>query len=326
MRIVTLSLMGTLLSSPLHAADLEAKRKMLETRVEGLAVADDLAALATSGGLVLMDVAEPGEPRRLGALPLTGGAGAVVLRGARAFVACGAEGLVIVDVADPATPREAGRLDTDGGVLDVLLLEGDRALVADGTMGLALVDLSEPAAPKLIRRLDTGGYPRSLARHPEGALAAAGNAGLVVVRLPSEGAPYVAGRLVSRDARAVVVADGGATAFLADGAGGLVRVDLTHLDAPREAARYPLRPGEVRDVVVVSGSTLALAMGRAGLRVVELRGERLRELASLELDRPAVELALDGRTLFVANDSGGLAVVDLSRPERPRLLTPSPGP
>jgi hypothetical protein len=308
------------------AADLDAKRITLESRVEGLALSGELAALATSGGLVLMDVSTPSAPRRLGALPLTGGSGAVALRGGHAFVACGAEGLVVADVSDRTAPVARGRLDTDGGALDVLLLDENRALVADGTMGVKLADLGDPAAPKILAALDTGGYPRSLAPHPAGALVAAGHGGLIVLQLPNEGAPTVLGRLAARDARAVAAADDGATVFLADGPGGMVVVDLSRPEAPREAARFALAPGEVHDVLLLSGSTLALAMGRGGLRVVEVRDERLREIAVLPMDRPAVELARAGRVVFVANDSGGLAAVDLSRADRPRLITPAPGP
>ena len=48
---------------------------------------------------------------------------------------------------------------------------------------------------------------------------------------------------------------------------------------------------------------------------------------ALPLSRPAVELETTHRHVYVANDSGGLAVVDFApEAEGPKLLTPDPGP
>jgi hypothetical protein len=302
----------------------EAKRRALEARVEGVAVDGTRVALATSGGLVLMDAAHPEAPRRLGGLLLPGSAAAVHLDGNLALLASGSEGLAAIDLSDPTDPRALGILDTDGAVLDLAPLGPGRYLLADGAMGLKAVDLTDPTRPRLLAALETGGYVRGLAVRPEGgALVAAGREGLLVVELTPEGVPRVAGRMASRDARAVV--PDGDRAFLADGNGGLVIVDLERPEAPRRTGHWAADPHEVHDVVW-TGRHLVLALGRGGLAVLEPRGDGWQRVGDLSLIRPAVELALAGTRLFVANDSGGLAVVDLARPAAPRLLNVEGGP
>jgi hypothetical protein len=302
---------------------LDPRRGRLEERVEGLALRGDMAVLATSGGVVLMNIDRAERPRRLGALLLTGNAVTAWVEGTVALVPTGAEGLVVVDLAKPAAPREVGRLDTPGSAMDVTAAGSFRFLVADGSMGVVVADLSDPTRPRTLHTLDTGGYVRALALASEtSALAAAGRGGLVSLRLTPEGEPAVAGLLESTDARAVLVEEG--RAWLADGSGGLAAIDLDASGALREVSRLDLSPYEARDVVR-SGRHLVVALGRGGLAVIRAGKESLRQVARLPLSRPAVELAASGSLVYVANDSGGLAVVDLSEPEAPRLVTPDPG-
>jgi hypothetical protein len=310
-------------AGPLPGDRPDPKRIRLEERVEGLALSGDLVLLATSGGLVVVEAAEPGSPRRLGALLLPGGAAAVAPLGQVALVATGSEGLVAADLATPVSPRRLGALDTDGAVLDLAVRDAATVLLADGSLGLKVADLSDPIRPRLLHSLDTGGYLRGLALSGrEHALLAAGSAGLLVAELPEKGAPRLVGRLETRDARAVL-ADC-SLAWVADGVGGLLAVDLASLEAPKLRARLELAPFEARDVARV-GEHLVVALGRGGLAVVEEKDDELRRVAHLPLSRPAVELAVRGELVLVANDSGGLAVVDLTRPDSPRVLTADPG-
>jgi hypothetical protein len=230
---------------------------------------------------------------------------------------------VAVDLETPSSPRRLGALDTDGAVLDVAVRDAATVLLADGSLGLKVADLSDPIRPLLRHAVDTGGYLRGVALLGEGhALLAAGSAGLLVTEVPEKGAPRLVGSLETRDARAVLAEEG--RAWIADGVGGLLAVDLESVEAPVLRASLDVAPYEARDVARVGGH-LVVALGRGGLAVVEEKGDALRRIAHLSLSRPAVELSARGELVFVANDSGGLAVVDLSRPDSPRVLTPDPG-
>ena len=115
-------------------------------------------------------------------------------------------------------------------------------------------------------------------------------------------------------------------AFIADGAGGLLLVDVSDPARPRRLSSLDLAPYEARDVAR-RGDTLVVALGRGGLALVEEQRGKLRLVRRFSLSRPAVELAVSGTRVFVANDSGGLAALDLSpRLSAPKLLTPDPGP
>ncbi len=65
------------------------------------------------GGLRVVDVSNPAQPREVGFYDTPGWAEGVAVSGAYAYVADG-DGLRVVDVSNPAQPREVGFYDTPG--------------------------------------------------------------------------------------------------------------------------------------------------------------------------------------------------------------------
>ena len=116
------------------------QRSNLRTEITALGVAhrDGLCLVADgNGGLQVVEVADPDQPRRIGALPTPGPARSVLLAGPLAYVAADAAGVVVVDIGDPANPRQVGAFDT-AGIAVGLALDGDRLHVADGPAGVVM--------------------------------------------------------------------------------------------------------------------------------------------------------------------------------------------
>lgn len=298
---------------------------------EDLALADGVLyiagprpEIAGDGGpggawLRLYDVREPAEPLFLGEVALPGRrAGALVVAPApaRAYVLT-ESGVVAVDVADPGQPRILSQVDTPdpdqlgrawwpGG----LALLGGHLLVArpEGLFALSL--LPEMAAST----------PAPIWPGPAYDVAVAGDkalllddAGLQVLDLnrPYHQAYRIATLDVGPRPRAIAVADSQAAILVADGFA-LARVDLTALQAPRLAATLPLPPLASEHLsVALTGTRAVLALGRVGLRLVDLaaspQGPAAAGLAPIELVLPPLEqVAVAGTELVAAAGPAGL--------------------
>lgn len=123
-------------------------------------------------GLAVYDLATPGEPRRIGFMPVSGGVHRIWYTGGRwAYVSALLDGysdfiFMTVDMSDPANPREAGRYALPGMNLAAgetptwaanakyglhhAIISGDTAWGAWRDAGLVVMDVSDPARPGLV--------------------------------------------------------------------------------------------------------------------------------------------------------------------------------
>ena len=110
--------------------------------------------IATPGGLVIVSVDDPMQPKLVAKLPLDD-MRASALQFRYLFVTV-ADGLRVVDVTDPASPRlTAGHVALDDA--HGLHVARTYAYVAAGKEGLAIVDAKQPEAIRLVRRFDADG-------------------------------------------------------------------------------------------------------------------------------------------------------------------------
>lgn len=126
-----------------------------------IAVANGHAFVAIEeGGLLVLDLADANHPARVASYPLEGIAKIVRLSGSRAYVACklviGSQGgctryvtrskLVILDISDPANPVLLGTY-VNASEIQSLACEGNRVYLSDGKPGLQVLDFTDPARP-----------------------------------------------------------------------------------------------------------------------------------------------------------------------------------
>ena len=119
-------------------------------KVVGIAHEGPLAFLSLyTGGLQVLDLADPSEPRLRGKTSLGGYQFGIDVRDGLAAVAGHQQGLFLIDVGDPDAPRKLGLVKTRGEAYGVALTER-YAYVADGSAGLTVLDLADRAAPELV--------------------------------------------------------------------------------------------------------------------------------------------------------------------------------
>jgi hypothetical protein len=111
-----------------------------------LCVDGHYAYLATRyDGLRIIDLSAPGGPREVASLPIAEARAVQVVDGL-AYVLTQTADLHVIDVSDPTAPEEIGSADFDGSGMD-LEISGSLAYVAASTAGLRIIDVSDPAAP-----------------------------------------------------------------------------------------------------------------------------------------------------------------------------------
>jgi uncharacterized secreted protein with C-terminal beta-propeller domain len=122
-----------------------------------VAAANGYAYVASSTGLIVVDVANPALPVQVGSCSLPGSsAQAVAISGGHAYVAAFAAGLRIVDISNPIAPIEIGFCDTPGYAMGVAF-SGSSVYIADDFAGLCIVDVSNPSSPITVGFYNTPG-------------------------------------------------------------------------------------------------------------------------------------------------------------------------
>ena len=296
--------------------------QLLPPRIEPFSYAvagmDHRVFLGRGRELIVIELDQQAQPQLLGRTQLGGEVRDIAMEGHYAFVAARGSGLSIVDCTRPENPSQVSLfpLPLAEGV-DVF--EG-RAYVAAQTSGLRVLDVSDPAAPGELGSHQT----------PEAALkvevrgpllyVAASYAGMRILDVEDPGRISEVGfatRGSYGQGSAWDVTVSGNRAYSAIPDNGLRQVDV---EEPAEAETLSLyRPLYAPVAVVVHGQHAFVADQSAGLRVIDVSDDRMREVGGLSLKDPVMDLALAGKTLLLALKTRGLAVVDVSRPARPRL-------
>jgi hypothetical protein len=302
-------------------------------------------------GLEICDLTDPGKPKFLGEV-LVGEAQGVRIRGRFAYAGIWRDSrIAVVDLADPAKPRHAADIPLDGYGWGCALCS-DLLAVATGHHsanrghghghGVELFRLGADGIPLPIFRINTSPFFRrtndwwrvrfagDLLLHADGLN------GAFVYDCKDPENVRVLGRVESFDYAGGVAAVGDRL-VVADMRNGVHLAEM----APRvartskapAAAVQPAPPksmdfspnlvhaseGSIRRLAL-SGDVLIAASGAAGLEILDPAAQKLRRLASLVLPGPAVDLAVEGSTVWVALRGSGLAAVDIADPLHPRLI------
>ncbi|CAD5373577.1 conserved exported hypothetical protein [Rubrivivax sp. A210] len=233
-----------------------------------ITLAGNLAYLATSGGLKVVDVSTPTAPRLLGTFAGVGNALGVKVRGTTAYVTAGTS-LFIVSVANAGAMIQAGSLNL-GGTAWNLDLDPTRnlAAVAAGAAGLKLVDVSNLSLPTLRGTLATGDA-RGVALRGNTAIVADYSNSMTSVDITNLAAPALLSRtdlnLGGRLTNVVLTGNfavGSDVLFV----NGVPIVDITNPRAlaPRTILNFPARDDNGMGIAV-DNSFIYLAADRSGL-------------------------------------------------------------
>ncbi|ORJ59603.1 hypothetical protein [Geothermobacter hydrogeniphilus] len=293
-------------------------------------------------------------------IPLTNSVGALRTVGGTLLVADGFSGVRFFSLAVPARPEQVQVLSAPKGAVDMLLdnesllvlndkyylslhslawPERAPVLLGDGGLGfdligdlvvllsgdrLQVIDLSTPGSMRVLGSLPLPAQPGGIKVRGNLAYVACGRAGLVVVDLGNPRLPLMVGRLsLAGMARSVVVE--GSYALVASGRAGLAVVNISRPREPKLVRRLQLA-APLKDMsdfydVRTDGRYVYIADLENGLVVAALRKDgTIRTVGHLQTYGRARSLSLREGRVYIADLSGGVQAIDVSRPSHPRLI------
>jgi hypothetical protein len=283
-------------------------------------VRGDRAYLAIGPRVVVLDVADPANPVRLGQSPVLPNyiPGTQVV-GDYAYLACAYGDFQIVDVSDPAAPAWVGGCDIGNDARDVAV-SGDYAYVVEGfrvegNPDLVVVDVSTPSAPHVVGACPiSGGNGWHVALAGQYAYVTSSCGGLDVIDISNPAAPIRVASVPVGCSGAIEIV--GTLAYVE--AGGLNIVDISNPLAPARIGRCPI---DVASGVAVIGDDAYVTSYFDGLVVVDISDPRapVRIASYGEYQNTDCVVAQDG-LLYALDRRSGLHILDVSDPHVPQCI------
>jgi hypothetical protein len=268
---------------------------------------------AANSGLQVIDINDPVNPQRVGALATNAFVLGVALSGQYAYLA--GYGLQVIDVSDPTNPTWVATYGA-GTRTEDLAISGNYAYVAPEYGGLWIIDISDPANPSAVGGYHTTGLSKRVALSGGYAFLTGTGAGLEIIDISDPTYPRRAGA-VAGGASGLAVS--GRYACVADPDAGLRVLNILNRANPQVVRRLS---GEAGDVAI-SGHYAYIACGK-GFRVFDLASPQNAQpigiwSAGEDADGRTLAIAVSASYAYLAFGEDGFLVIDVSDPARPRL-------
>ena len=323
---------------------------------------DELYLADMAAGLRVLDVTDPTAPQLVATYNTPGTAWRVTVEGDRAYVADLYSGLQTLDVSNPASPTLVHTYDTVDAVQDVAV-SGDYAFLGNEFSGFRVLDVSRPVEAALIGTMPLPSAQYGMFICGDYAYVGADDDAMQVVDVTNPAAPAVVGTLkptVNTEVLETHVS--GDVLFFAGGFDGLITADIS--DPTNPTFLDSLAPALLTAGVFVDGDHAYLACGPQGMIVVDVtdptnlsvvgqyatqawsvvvRGDRAFVgtqigFEILDISDPTAPtfisnsitgnrtwtLRVEGKHLFLANDFGGLLILDHTNPGSATLVANVP--
>ncbi len=251
-------------------------------KAKDVAVNGDFVYVGEKGGISSFSLLDTANIVKMGALSLEGGVNALTTSGNYAYLATN-NAVKVVNIANPAALTEVGSVSVSG-VKD-LFVKGNYLYAADGNNGLKVFDISSPSSPSLVEE-------KSYSEEIWNSLGV-----------------FVKNTLV----------------FMANGEAGIAVVDdVVHTkkaDLLTNGAAYKFTS-------VGMDGFIGLSNGGSGFNVIDYRdltddnasSNQLRVGASYATVGIPEKSVVKGNTLYVADQDGGLQILDITDPSHPTRI------
>jgi hypothetical protein len=240
-------------------------RIALPDRVQDLAFLGSLVYVTTgSGGLQVVDLANPAAPTLRRSLDLPGLPNGLFLAGSQAYVASAGldGGLLILDTSNPATPTLLSRTSVFGSATGITIANGKAYVAAGYGGGLQIFDLPTNGPPVARSSLITPGPALAVVATSERAYLAAGFCGVQTIDITNPDLPVLLGEVESGDAARLTLA--GTTLYVAAGSAGMRVFNLNNGSLTGSAGITPA--GSVSDLELAANGQLYLTTGVSGIQ------------------------------------------------------------
>ncbi len=285
------------------------------------------------GGLVILDVSNPAvlnPPVGMYSVPNTIARDVQVdLSGPKtvAYVAADTAGLWTIDVsaAVQSQPVRLARLKLNG-TAKAVYLSPVLAYVAMGNGGLTQVNITNPASLWVYRTWKPDGLNLDITDvfvSSFKAYCTDANFGMRILDVADDIATPIS-NLSTRGSASRITLTATQRAFIADGGGGLM---MLNLDNPAQPARIDsIQTGDSAKDIAFSGNTLYVAGGRSGLWILN-RAQASQTViptagaGNIDTLRACGGVSVRDTLLFVSNGRNGVKIMSIRNPIQPRMIT-----
>ncbi len=279
---------------------------LLPPRGIDLAVSGTIACVETDGGLQVVDVSRPDSPERVGQLGTNEGQG-LAAYGGMAYLAesTGSGGdLLLINFADPGHPAIAGSVVTNGSATDVAT-NGSYAYVTTSSQ-FEVVNVQNPASAYVTGSLATGSAAGVAVQGTTAYIT--GGLGFDVIDATNPTAPKIVGHMNTPGAgNRVAVAD--TLAYVADGASGLLVIDIARPANPTILGSVPCLAGDV----AVSGGSAYVMDANTGIFIIDVSDPRDPYTRCIvPLPNQGSAIAVSAGLAYATDSAGGFEIADVS--------------
>ncbi|MBX3745075.1 MAG: VCBS repeat-containing protein [Verrucomicrobiae bacterium] len=270
-----------------------------------------IAAVPASGGVQMLGLTDPRQPRPIATLVSRGGAEDVAWDGARFWIA-GPAGITVVDPAHlPLHPDFVPTLPLSRREFCAVDVQDNLAAVASETLGVTFFDVSRPKRPRPLSFIPIPDARDIRLEGPWAHVASASEPGYTLLDIRNPANPLPVAHAVIDRAHGVDIR--GTNAFLGMLRGGLRVLDLTRPGEPIQVASIFTRFPTNR--IRIAGEH-AWVSGHGGFEVFDIRQPvSIGWLGRYETTNALAELDIAGSLACLATSSGALLGFDISRPE-----------
>ncbi len=304
--------------------ELLARSELLGGLVKDLVINSQYAwAGLSNGDLVCLDLRKPGELKEISRLALEQTISGLALQGKRLYVANHHDALVVVDVSAPTQPKILQRASYPESMANVyscdVAVKGNFAYVGTYDFGLTVWDLTASGGPAMIAQEKSAPKAMGLCLVGTTLYAADEDRGLIIFSLANPRRPVLLGKMNNENscyAIGVTVFD--STAMLCSTSMATQIIDVHDPKNPKLMTQIP----KVAYAGWLQSDWLALASDSNGLLFYRLDGaEQLKLLASsADHNGIATKLQIVDKRAYIADDHGGLQIIDISDPTAPTRL------
>lgn len=302
---------GRTLAESRHALAVEGKLGWADS----VAVQGRYAYVAAGAyGFAVIDLADPSRPVQVGSYPINSFSTAVAVNGRYAYVASNSgdeQGLHVFDISHSDRPNRIAFYWANWiSAPQDLAIDGDRAYIPD-ERGLEILSLADPTK---LRRLgyielwDSQKYSTTgVAASGDYAYVVANSGGLYVIDVADPANPKMRAHYEAGSYGPTRASLQGNLVYLL-GTGRVEAVNVTDPVHPRLSAGLSL-PNDAFGGVEATAAGIYLAGGTKGLTLVKNEGASISSAGSFDTLGSALDVAVDGDLIAVADAQNGLVVL-----------------
>ncbi|PJB00275.1 MAG: hypothetical protein CO127_08780 [Ignavibacteria bacterium CG_4_9_14_3_um_filter_36_18] len=275
-----------------------------------------------TNGVKILDVSNPATPTPIGSHQTTGPALDIEVKNNHAYVIDMFSGLRVLDVSNPANPIEVGAFN-QGGFLEGVSLGDNYAFVGRGIDGIAVIDITNPTTPNQVGQFNTDGNARTAVQKGNFVIVADEEKGAKILDFEYQPVPQPFDDYPTCGfSRNVSVLDETIATAQQSAGVSFYRFQWAATSGYRTQI-YGNSSSQTFDILLRKrndGKDEALtADGYNGLRISRFENHGADVIVESTYNTPgkAMGVVVEGDYAYVADDFGGLRIIDISDRENP---------